>query len=208
MKPTDVLKSEHRVIEVVLDCLDAIADQAEETGKLDQQAALDAVNFIKTFADGCHHGKEEGQLFPALIEKGIPAEGGPIAVMLHEHEMGREFVRGMAGAIAAAAEGEKEAIDTFTGNARGYVTLLRGHIFKEDNILFPMADRVMSEADVAQVNAKFDHVETDHMGVGTHEKFLDLAFALAKKYNVPHTHLTPVHGPGGCGCAHQTSPTR
>lgn len=208
MKPTEVLKSEHRVIEVMLDCLDAISEQAEETGKLDQQAALDAVDFIKTFADGCHHGKEEGQLFPAMVEKGIQVEGGPIAVMLHEHEMGREFVRGMAGAIAGAAEGDAAGIRAFVLNARGYVTLLRGHIFKEDNILFPMADRVMTDADVASVNAKFDHVETNHMGVGTHERYLELAFGLAARYNVPYAHLTPVHGSGSCGCTHNTTPTR
>ena len=66
MKPTEILSSEHRVIEQVLDCLDQIITGAERTGKLDSAAATDAVDFFRTFADQCHHGKEETHLFTAL----------------------------------------------------------------------------------------------------------------------------------------------
>ena len=85
MKPTEILSAEHRVIEQVLNCLEKMAAQAEKTGTLDKVSATDAVNFFRTFADQCHHGKEEAHLFPAMEAKGFPRQGGPTGVMLHEH---------------------------------------------------------------------------------------------------------------------------
>ncbi|MCX7887840.1 MAG: hemerythrin domain-containing protein, partial [Verrucomicrobiae bacterium] len=98
MKPTEILMAEHRVIEQVLNVLEAMAERAAN-GDLNRQEARDAVAFFRGFADRCHHGKEEAQLFPAMEAKGIPREGGPIGVMLCEHEQGRAAVRGMAEAV-------------------------------------------------------------------------------------------------------------
>ncbi|MCM2271964.1 MAG: hemerythrin domain-containing protein [candidate division Zixibacteria bacterium] len=199
MKATEILSIEHRVIETMLTVLERICQDAESNHKLNKEDAQNAVSFIRTFADQCHHGKEEGQLFPAMEAKGIPAEHGPIGVMLNEHEQGRQFVRGMAGQIELAAQGDSSAIRTFTENAHGYVFLLRSHIQKEDNILFPMAARVMNEEEQAVLLKQFDLVETDHMGAGTHEKFLAMAEALATKYGVSTEKIAAA---ASCGCSH------
>ncbi len=55
----------------------------------------DFARFLRGFADGCHHGKEEDILFQRLIERGFPREAGPLAVMYHEHEVGRSHVRAL-----------------------------------------------------------------------------------------------------------------
>jgi len=178
MKPTEVLSAEHRVIEQVLNCLEKIAAQAEKTGKLEKQPAQDAVSFFRAFADQCHHGKEEALLFPALEAKGMPRNGGPTGVMIQEHETGRACVRGMADAV------EKDDAKSFAQNGRAYIELLRQHIQKEDHCLFGMADQALSPADQASLLAAFETVERDHMGAGTHEKFLKLANDLADRYNV------------------------
>ncbi|MEW6050608.1 MAG: hypothetical protein AB1644_06045 [Candidatus Zixiibacteriota bacterium] len=57
MKPTEILSSEHPVIEIVLDCLDKMVEEAKTVGRLEKKPAEDAIAFIKGFADGCHHGK-------------------------------------------------------------------------------------------------------------------------------------------------------
>ncbi|MEM3061405.1 MAG: hemerythrin domain-containing protein, partial [Candidatus Bathyarchaeia archaeon] len=64
-----------------------------EPGHLEQ-----VLEFIKFFADKCHHGKEEDLLFPAMEEAGIPKGGGPIGMMLTEHAMGRGYVKAMSKA--------------------------------------------------------------------------------------------------------------
>ena len=77
------------------------------------------VRFIREFADARHHGKEEDILFRAMVAAGFPADGGPIAVMLMDHEAGREHVRVMAGRAGQAAPwtaGDRaEAIDASRG---------------------------------------------------------------------------------------------
>ncbi len=61
MKPTDILMSEHRVIEQVLDCLEKILEQCTSENKLDTISAKQAIEFFRGFADHCHHGKEEAK---------------------------------------------------------------------------------------------------------------------------------------------------
>lgn len=198
MNPTTILSKEHRVIEVVLDCLQQIADKAEADGKLDHESAEQAVEFIRNFADRCHHGKEEAHLFTTLVAKGMPREGGPVGQMEHEHVLGRQYVKGMADNIPDASSGKAEALAAYLSNARGYTQLLRAHIQKEDSILFPMADRFLSEEDQKVLLAAFGKVEAEEMGEGTHDKYLKIAETLADRYGVDRTHIAG----HSCGCGH------
>jgi len=197
MNPTTVLSSEHRIIEIVLTCLERMADEAAENGQVNREPAAQAIDFIRNFADRCHHGKEEDHLFTTLNAKGMPREGGPVGVMLHEHEQGRAAVKQMAESLDAASDGDGAAVATFVDAARGYVLLLRNHIHKEDNILFPMADRFLSSDDQDELMKTFERVESEHMGIGTHEKYIDIARRLATIYNVAADAI-PVHT-GCCG---------
>ena len=200
MKPTEILRSEHRVIEQVLNCLEAMVRQAKSAGRLDRQPAHDAVAFFRNFADRCHHGKEEDHLFPALEAAGLPREGGPTGVMLHEHELGRAHVRGMDENIEAATDGDAAALRQFISHAEGYVAVLREHIYKEDHVLFPLADRTLNDEKQQWLLTEFRRVEADEMGVGTHERYLQIAQELAKHYGVAAAPTTA--GPFRCGCGH------
>ena len=137
---TGVLRDEHQLILGVVEVLDAVMVGDEG---LDFEVTDECIAFFRLFADACHHGKEEDLLFRELIEQGMPAEEGPIGVMLSEHQQGRLYVRGMAEAIGAAREGDSEAEATLRANARRYVDLMRNHIGKEDGILFDMADNMV-----------------------------------------------------------------
>ena len=184
MRPTEVLMQEHRVIEVVLDCLEKMAEQSAAGVALDTASAKQAVDFFRTFADGCHHHKEEDCLFPLLESKGFSREQGPTGVMLAEHETGRHQVRGMATAIDALVAGDSMAQEQFVEHARSFIPLLREHIQKEDQCLFQMADKALSQDDQQQLLNSFDHVEHDDLGPGTHQKYLHVAKQLAERYGV------------------------
>ena len=119
--------------------------------------------------------KEEGVLFDALVASGMPREGGPIAVMLHEHELGRRFVRSMKAAADSWAEGDAEAKEDLVQNAQGYVELLRQHIAKEDTILFQIAAQVLRPEEQDRVLAEFTRVEAQRTIPGTREKYEALA---------------------------------
>ena len=166
--PTAVLVHEHDLILQALDALERKLNRLEAGVGVDRAYFEKAVEFLRTFADKCHHGKEEDLLFKAMVNKGFPLQGGPIAVMLSEHEAGRAFIRGIAAGAARLGidpSGAKQVID----NGRAYIQLLGGHIAKENQILFPMAERVLSPEDQALLAQAFDRFEAQETGPGVHE---------------------------------------
>jgi len=171
-KPTEILSDEHRVIERVLDALQRLTAVPVNPSLEQWRKALE---FFRHFADQCHHFKEEKVLFPALEEHGIPREGGPIGMMLAEHEEGRGHVRSMIDAVEQVAQGNGAASTTLLDHARAYLTLLREHIQKEDDILFRMADEVIPEEEQRRILKDFENHEAEEMGAGAHEKYLGIA---------------------------------
>jgi hemerythrin-like domain-containing protein len=175
MKATEILSEEHKVIVRVISALETAANRLEAGQDVPASFFLDAADFIKGFADGCHHRKEEGVLFQSMAANGVPVQNGPIGAMLADHEQGRLFTRGMREAAQRLQAGDQGAASAVVENARGYANLLRMHIYKEDNILFPMADRAIPVDQQAQVFEGFEHVEHEETGEGVHEKYLALA---------------------------------
>ena len=182
MKPTDILRCEHRVIEKVLDCLQVIALEARERGVLDGVAAEEALLFLRTFADLCHHGKEEERLFPAMVAKGLPRDVGPLAVMVDEHQRGRKLVRRLGTELPAAARGVGEAVERFVSDAMELIAHLHEHIAKEDGVLFPLAERMLDARDQEGLLADFDQFEEEDMGEDVHQRMLDLADGLFERF--------------------------
>jgi hemerythrin-like domain-containing protein len=181
MKATEILMEEHNVIERVLAAMQMAATRLSQGEQIRPAFFINAALFIQNFADGCHHKKEEGVLFVAMNEAGVPTEGGPIAVMLAEHEQGRLFTREMRDAAQKWEMGDQSARRPVARDALGYVALLRRHIYKENNILFPMADRVLSSELQEKVAADFERIEREETGAGVHEKYLALAEVLEKE---------------------------
>jgi hemerythrin-like domain-containing protein len=156
MKATTILEREHEVILRTLNLLEAAATMARSGIRPPNGFYAWAMRFIRDFADGLHHAKEEEALFPMLEERGIPRENGPIGWMLREHELGRECVRRMNMALANAADDPA----AFARAASDYIGLLRQHIFKENNVLFVMARRCMTPADDARTVEKYKATDT------------------------------------------------
>lgn len=175
--PTEILRGEHRVIERVLTALERFAAQ----DRIDAGAVNHAIDFLRQFADGCHHAKEENELFPRLEAAGIPREGGPIGCMLDEHMEGRALIRRMAENVEAAARGNADAQRTLRTAVAGYVNLLRQHIWKEDHVLFELADRTLSADDQKSLLGGFDRTEQMEANAGKHERYLRLADELHQR---------------------------
>ena len=142
---TQRLKDEHQLILRMLALLEENARLTEDGSFKDYQFFLDGVDFIRNYADRFHHAKEEDILFEALIENGMPRANSPVAAMLMEHDLGRAFVKGMEEAALQALSGKHGQEAAIVTNARGYLELLREHIAKEDDILYPLAERVIPE---------------------------------------------------------------
>ena len=170
MNATTVLRNEHEFILKVLDAADEVVRRLQGGRAVAPQMLDDILEFLRLFADRCHHGKEEDLLFPLLEAKGVPRDGGPIGVMLSEHDEGRALIRAMAEAAREYRTNPAGAGPRWARDAAAYSTLLRQHIGKENDILFVIAERMLSPDEQARLAADFERVEVEKMGAGTHER--------------------------------------
>jgi hemerythrin-like domain-containing protein len=176
-KATQDLRKEHEAILYVLQILDKMM----EFDRLDAENMLghygEVVYFLKIFADKCHHGKEENYLFKELVNKGTPREGGLVGIMLQEHAQARDFVAQMAKNV------DDQNISGFNNAAVQYSHLLRGHIDKENNVLFMMADNLIDEQSQSLMFEQFEQYEETVIGHGVHEKLHVMIDTWAEIFN-------------------------
>jgi hemerythrin-like domain-containing protein len=184
MQATEILSSEHRVIERVIAALDAAADRLERGEAVRPGFFVDATRFIRNFADGYHHGKEEEVLFATMARNGMSTDDGPIGMMLFEHDRARELTAGLGKAAERWAGGDRDVADTLADYARAYGELLTQHIYKEDNILFPMAAQAILPQEQDEVLHEFGRIEREQSEKGSKASYLDLADSLCAEMGV------------------------
>lgn len=179
-RPTDMLEEEHRFIQKVVGAM-AVLVEALETGHDVERAPLqDIVEFMRTFGDKCHHGKEEMHLFPLLERKGVPVRGCPLGILIQEHQKGRELVQELATAAAAYTPGNPSVKASLIKSLRGLTELYPNHIWKEEYLAFPMTNKVLSPEEQSDLCEKFALVE-ETVGREVHHHFEQLAETLEKK---------------------------
>jgi hemerythrin-like domain-containing protein len=172
--PIQILTEEHTRILQVLDALETkIA--AWEAGAPPDRAFLEkAVEFFRTFADKCHHGKEEDILFKSMVEEmDFPRQAGPVAVLTSEHVAGRECIRKLAEGTAVLGQ-DPGAAQQVIQSGREYIQLLRIHIARENDVVFPMVEQFLDDADNARLARQFERFEREETGAGVHEASLKL----------------------------------
>ncbi|OGU39036.1 MAG: hypothetical protein A2X61_00875 [Ignavibacteria bacterium GWB2_35_12] len=179
MSATDILRHEHQVVMLALTGAEKLLNDITSNGTVDIGRIRKFIDFSKHFTDGCHHIKEEKLLFPKLVENGFDGDSGPIGVMLYEHQEGRKFIRYMSEIISDNDELDKSESEKLASNLRSYITLLRNHIYKENEILFNMADNVLRPEVQESLVLDFNRVEEEEVGTGEHERFHQIAHELA-----------------------------
>jgi len=171
------LMNDHNAILSALDVFEKILSKLSNDNNVNSDDLLDFVDFLREFADKCHHGKEEGILFPAMIAAGVPDRGGPIGVMMAEHIQGRGYIFNMLEALE-----EPEDLVRFEKAGRAYIDLLRSHIQKENSVLFPMTERVISTEQLDSIYQAFSEHEEKVIGHGRHEELHSILDNLKLKY--------------------------
>ena len=141
--PTEMLEEEHHFIQKVVGAMAALAERLDMGQDVDVRMLQNIAEFMRAFADKCHHGKEETHLFPLLVRKGMPVRGCPLAVLMAEHQRGRALVNGFATAAETYARDEPSAKRSLLENLRALVGLYPDHIWKEDYLLFPVTNKIL-----------------------------------------------------------------
>ncbi len=177
-KATQDLWKEHDAILHVFTIVDIILTSDTIENVEIYKFGNELIFFLKTFADKCHHGKEEDYLFKELITRGMPNEGGPIGVMLQEHRQGREYISYLSKSL------ESKDLSNFNNNLVKYRDLLRNHIEKENNVLFVMADKLLDDARQNELFELFEKYEDTVIGHGVHEELHSMIHKWENEFNM------------------------
>lgn len=199
MSATTVLRREHDHILSMIACLRAACVAAETTGRFDEETFRAGIDFIRGYADAWHHAKEEELLFPALFAEGMPKNTGPIAVMLHEHGMGRTYARQIASHLDGAISGDDTARASVVRFTLAYAELLTGHIGKENGILFNLADQMLSPERQAALERYYEDAIPDGADANTGKYYEEIVAALCRKWNIDPQAVDGVGADFTCG---------
>ena len=183
MNAIEELTAEHEAVQLVLQILGKMAAEIEESGKIKQPKHLEQIiDFMRVFIDTYHHGKEEELLFPALQAVGVSRESGPIAVMLTEHQQGRDHVAGIKLAFSQIDNHNHDAYAKLIHHIEAYISLLDRHIKKENDVLFPLALQLLPDSELASLKEGFDRIEAEKIGEGKHDAFHKMLKMLQQIY--------------------------
>jgi uncharacterized protein len=159
----DFLVAEHELIErgmaVLKGCLDDFAGSLREPFRL--QRGLD---FLLEFGDKIHNRKEEDFLFPLMGSRGIPVEGGPLGVMVREHGEERQLLQSMLGRLPGLASAPDVDKERFQQEGLDYLRIRAEHIWKENDVLYPMGRKVMINSDNEYLLEQFDLLDRQYYG--------------------------------------------
>ncbi|RUM44679.1 MAG: hypothetical protein DSY80_04150 [Desulfocapsa sp.] len=166
----DWLVAEHEMIERAMEVLKTNLGKVS-SGTFDKVQTGRAIDFLLEFGDKIHNIKEEKFLFPRMHERGVPVDGGPIGVMIMEHDMERNLLVKMQMGLdgLSAASGDDQA--SFVKEGLEYLTIRGEHIWKENDILYNMARQMLNDDDFAYLLDEFKKSDVQHYGEEASSKF-------------------------------------
>lgn len=156
--PIQMLEDEHLIIAKVIGAAPVLADRLEAGQVVDVKTLHGVIEFMRTFADMYHHGKEEDLLFPTLVNKGISKQGCPIGALTAEHTRGRVLVKELADAADTYQGGDPDAKKAVVKSLREIAALYPNHFWKEDYLLFPLTSKVLSLEEQQALYRQFEQV--------------------------------------------------
>lgn len=166
----DFLVAEHEMIEramaVLHSCLDKLDESAHNPVRM-----IRAMDFLLEFGDKIHNRKEEELLFPLMQQRGIPVEGGPLGVMLMEHQAERDLLAAMLMEARGLHGADEEAREEYRRKGLEYLKIRAEHIWKENDVLYKMGQKVIDENDNTSLLEGFHRIDTDAYGDTAREKF-------------------------------------
>lgn len=171
MECTSDLRAEHGGVLVVLDVVSAMEDRMEAGLDVPAEDLERVLEFLRVFVDACHHGKEEGLLFPAIRAAGIADAADILERLEAEHVRGRELVQRIEAGLGRWGAGDASAERRLAEDLHAYALLLRDHIALEDDVLYPLAEKDLSSEENERLKRGYELIETDVVGQGRHEEF-------------------------------------
>jgi hemerythrin-like domain-containing protein len=161
--------------------LTAVRKRLESGDDVDAATLRDVLDFFRAFADKGHHAKEEAVLFPTLERNGVRPQGCPIGTLKNEHKQGRALMKALNDAIGKYVNGDSTAKLAISATIKSAIDLYTDHIWREDYLLFPMTEKVLSKSELDGLIKAFDEVERE-FGSDFHKKYEQSVERLEKSF--------------------------
>jgi DUF438 domain-containing protein len=175
----DFLVAEHEMIERAMAVLKNNLENIDEAVKTPLQMQR-AIDFLLEFGDKVHNTKEENFLFPLMGQKGMPVEGGPIGVMLMEHDAERNLLQRMMAELPNLPEATTSARHKFAAEGFEYLTIRAEHIWKENDVLYAMGRKVFSDEDNTSLLDSFKTLDQQTYGDSAREHYAQMLAEVEK----------------------------
>lgn len=146
MNAIEIMMEEHNYIRRMLKVIRKACFKVLKDEDINYDDFYSIISFIRNYADGHHHNKEEIMLFNRMVENlGVLGEKTIKYGMLVEHDLGRLYVKNLEEALKNLKEGNEEAKLDIIANAISYTDLLTRHADKEDNVIYKFAERELNK---------------------------------------------------------------
>jgi hemerythrin-like domain-containing protein len=156
MQARGTLMKEHRLIERMLSAVQSALAEIDSTQRVDPAFVDVAVDFVQTYADRTHHGKEEDILFRELDTRDLSAEDRrAMDELIADHALGREMTKSLVRANEQYRDGDKAALATIVSRLRALCDFYPRHVEKEDKIFFPAARAYFTDDEDQAMLARF-----------------------------------------------------
>ncbi|AGF77342.1 hypothetical protein UWK_00764 [Desulfocapsa sulfexigens DSM 10523] len=175
----EYLIAEHEMIERAMAVLKEQLAKLRE-GRCDLVQLRRAVDFLLEFGDKIHNKKEEENLFPLMEERGVPRNGGPLAVMLMEHDAERNLLSSMLMKLGTLNTISTTEQNSFCQEAEDYLRIRADHIWKENDVLYPMGRKLMQEGDNEYLINSFASINSETYGPDAWQKFQQMVLEVEK----------------------------
>jgi len=185
------LKHDHQVIQQVVAGMSAVAELLDSGKQVDSCVLVDLVQFLRVFADQCHHEKEEQHLFPLLATKANVNTRRELESLEREHRSAKQLVGQLARAATVYIHSPEAVRYRIIDLLQQLVELYPAHIWKEDFLLFPLAQQNLSQTEQQDLKEQFEDVERE-VGEDVHAGFEMLAKKLEAVVEYRNTGACPL----------------
>ncbi|HEX9672617.1 MAG TPA: hemerythrin domain-containing protein [Burkholderiales bacterium] len=154
-KTMDIIRDEHRSIAAILHGMEYLVDRIRmRKAKIDPRVFRAMIYYLDTFSERMHHPKEDRFLFSALRNRGGDAAAA-VADLEREHAAGGNALRRLEQCLVRYEEGGDREFQAFAEAVAKFVREYRNHMHKEESIVFPMAERLLSAQDWQAIDRAF-----------------------------------------------------
>ncbi|MGZ4200183.1 MAG: hemerythrin domain-containing protein [Thermoleophilia bacterium] len=181
MRPTDILAKEHALVMLVTRVAEQEVRYMRDTGEYRSDDVRAIVDFFELFTEACHDPKEEHILFARLVDRGLDADTGILGQFYREHAEFTERLREIAHWLRRDRKEGPLDVAELADMLDGYLHLMRAHVAREEELLYTLANGLLTDEDQEELLRAFASVDDAETAEGLQDRYSEIAHLLMSR---------------------------